>query len=248
MHRNLILALLILPVVFFEPTALPESTQGEASQIVGKERLLYEAIPSGGSDREKERLEFDHTLGEGGSGTYLSRIFTTQGIEEFTLLLDHVGRLVSARKVVSHHSGRGDTHQKIWREDRKIFVQTADQKPKEIRLPQDSLLVANGSILIQLRSFPFDQGRSWKLFMVDFEGRSFSADLRQVGREKIDVPAGEFDCYRLELKVDVPLLNLRSTFWLDASEPHILVKYEGKRGLFSPKYVTYLVSKQGFPS
>jgi len=57
--------------------------------------------------------------------------------------------------------------------------------------------------LALLRFFPFTEEKRWNLFMVDFSGYSISVTVLQEGREKITVPAGEFECYRLVLVVNI---------------------------------------------
>lgn len=70
-------------------------------------------------------------------------------------------------------------------------------------------------------------------------------DLWVDGREPVRVPAGEFDCYRVRMRVNPASLfpNLPTflqnfvrffipthTIWLTASEPQTLVKYTGQMG------------------
>jgi hypothetical protein len=70
-------------------------------------------------------------------------------------------------------------------------------------------------------------------------------DLWVDGRELVRVPAGEFDCYRVSMRVNpaslfpnlpaflqgfVRLFIPTHTIWLTASEPQTLVKYTGQMG------------------
>jgi hypothetical protein len=115
-------------------------------------------------------------------------------------------------------------------------------KRKEHRLPLDKELAVDGSLLVLLRFFPFDEGRKWNLFMVDFSGYSITVTILQEGREKIAVPAGEFECYRLATVVNIPVLKPRITYWLSTQKPNFLVKHQGKRGPFTSSYTTSLIS------
>jgi hypothetical protein len=105
--------------------------------------------------------------------------------------------------------------------------------------------VADAGLLFRLRDFPFENGAELDLQIVAFSQHSVPMRVKLVGREKIQVPAGEFDCYKLVGVVDLVVKQIVTTYWLSVEEPHFLVKYEGKRGLFiAPTYVTTLTSMQ----
>ena len=65
------------------------------------------------------------------------------------------------------------------------------------------------------------------------------------GEEKITVPAGTFDCYRLEVAPDVvdlvgPVIGFfanrfvpKVTIWVDKENTHRLVKYRGPFGMLN---------------
>jgi hypothetical protein len=207
------------------------------------EKLRYEAIPKGRGEAEKEIIEAEHSV-KGGGGEYFSRITSPHNIEEFKLEISPSGEFVSAVKTVFSLQGKKERRQEIRRENEDLYLQEGGKTVSRHNLPQGSKPVINGSILIQLRLFPFNQGKTWKIFLMDFAGRTFSGNVRQTGRETIEVPAGVFDCYRLEAVVDFYIIHPKNTFWVAASDPHILVKYDGKRGLFSPTYLTILVSRE----
>jgi hypothetical protein len=80
--------------------------------------------------------------------------------------------------------------------------------------------------------------------MVDFSGYSIPVAVRQSGIENIIVPAGKFECYRMQVVVGLPIIKPTLIYWLTTDEPHFLVKNIGKRGPFTSAYVTSLVSKE----
>jgi hypothetical protein len=100
----------------------------------------------------------------------------------------------------------------------------------------------DGSLLLLFRSFPFDRSVTWFLFMVDFSGASITVELRQAGVESVIVPAGTFECYRMDVVVGIPLLRPRIIYWVTKKAPHFLVKSIGKRGPFTDSYETFLLS------
>jgi len=80
--------------------------------------------------------------------------------------------------------------------------------------------------------------------MIDFSGKAVAATARQTGIEPITVPAGEFSCYRMEVLIDTFILSPTIVCWVTTEKPHFVVKSEGKRGIFTPKYITALSSWQ----
>jgi len=80
--------------------------------------------------------------------------------------------------------------------------------------------------------------------MVDFSGYAIQVTVRQAAIEKVVVPAGEFECYRIEVVVDIPIFHPKVTYWLSVRKPNFLVKHQGKKGPFTPSYVTSLGSME----
>lgn len=62
--------------------------------------------------------------------------------------------------------------------------------------------------------------------------------------ERITVPAGEFSCYRMEVLVHTFILSPTIVCWVTTEKPHFVVRSEGKRGIFTPKYITTLIGRQ----
>jgi hypothetical protein len=115
-------------------------------------------------------------------------------------------------------------------------------KTREFDLPENKILAVDGSLLLLLRSFLFDQNREWKLFLIDFSQHSVSGTVRQAGVEIIRVKAGEFECYRMEVVIHAFVFRPKITYWITKMEPHFLVKHRGKIGPFTKTYITQLVS------
>jgi hypothetical protein len=114
------------------------------------------------------------------------------------------------------------------------------RKIRKLKIPENIPLAVDASLLYLLRSFPFDTEAQWRVFMVDFSGHSIRITARHTGTEMVIVPAGDFDCYRIEVTVNLPIFQPKILIWLTKSEPHFLVKHSGKRGPFTPKYETTL--------
>ena len=80
--------------------------------------------------------------------------------------------------------------------------------------------------------------------MIDFTGKAVAATASQTGVERIEVPAGEFPCYRMEVLFHVFILSPKAICWVTREKPHVVVKSVGKRGVFTATYVTTLVDKE----
>jgi hypothetical protein len=72
-------------------------------------------------------------------------------------------------------------------------------------VPPGLPLAVDASLLVFFRFFPFDDGLSWNVYMMDFS--QFAVTVRQAGLETTRVPAGEFDCYRFEVVANVPVIK-----------------------------------------
>jgi hypothetical protein len=103
------------------------------------------------------------------------------------------------------------------------------------------MMAVDASLLGMLRSFPFEKNKAWDLFMIDFSQRSIRVTVRQSAIDTIEVPAGKFECYRMEVTINLFLFHPKITYWISKQEPHFLVKHHGKRGPFTPTYDTALV-------
>ena len=129
--------------------------------------------------------------------------------------------------------------------DHKIYIERSaeeEKKTKQYELPQNKQFAVDGSLLVLLRSFPFNEGKEGNVFMVDFSGYAITVTIRQAGIEKVVVPAGELECYRIEVVVNLPIFHPKVTYWISVRKPNFLVKHEGKKGPFTPSYITSLLS------
>ena len=236
----------ILALFFLQGAGWAAAAAAEEDSPRGRrvEKYRYESIASEGetSHKEWDQIELvDETHGF----EYISKTTSPEKTEEITIHTDRGGRVISGLKTTSNHRDGSLQQDKVWTADRKVYVESGageGKKRKERELPQDVPLAVDGSLLVLLRFFPFDQGKEWKVFMVDFSGHSITGTIRQEGIEKVVVPAGEFECYRVEIVVDLLIFHPKVINWISTRKPNFLVKYQGKRGPFTPSYITSLVS------
>jgi len=236
-----IAALLFLQGVTWAEEKIENSPGGQEG-----EKYRYEALPIGGDAVKRESTEIT-LIDEARGVEYISKTISPEDIEEITIHMDRGGRFISGLRTTSSRQNERLQQERVWIADHKAYVEKGtgeEKKRKEHALPQDMPLAVDGSLLVLLRSFPFNQGKEWTVFMVDFSGYAIQVTVRQAAMEKVVVPAGEFECYRVEVVVDIPIFHPKVTYWLSARKPNFLVKHQGRKGPFTPPYVTSLVSME----
>jgi len=87
------------------------------------------------------------------------------------------------------------------------------------------------AFVLSLRGFPFNKERvSFKTYMFEY-GNYLIMDVENKGKVKVKVPAGEFECYKLEIgvggwqKVFAPD---KYYLYFKVEKPHVFVKFEQK--------------------
>lgn len=243
MKWTLFLGTALLALFSLPETARVAEYQKEGAVGPKIEKYHYEAIPTDHQTSQKDFIEMEF-IETGGGIEYRSKVISSDSLEEISIQMDKEARFVSGIRS-TRQSPEPVQQERIWRDRQKVVVERYKEgaiKRKEHRLPPDKELAADGSLLALLRFFPFDAGKRWNLFMVDFSGYSITVTVFQEGRERITVPAGDFECYRMVTVVNIPVLKPKITYWLWTQKPNFLVKHQGKRGPFTPSYTTSLVS------
>ncbi len=87
--------------------------------------------------------------------------------------------------------------------------------------------------------FPFESSDKIEFILVDdgngkADAGHYMMAVRKTGMEKLNVPAGEFNCYKLKMTPGVmgeDYADMYSMyFWYTVNEPHFFIKYEGSDG------------------
>lgn len=210
------------------------------------EKYRYEAAPITGEAGKKETVEVE-VLHTDKNMTYRSKVSSLRSREEIRIETDREGQFISGTRQVFSYDNGLQAEEKVWREKSKVFMQedaSGKQRLKTFKLAEDITFAVDGSLLLLLRFFPFEKGVAWKVFMADFTGYSITVEAKLTGTEMITVPAGTFECYRMEVIVEIPVLHPRILYWVAKDTPHYLVKNVGKRGPFTDNYVTTLISRE----
>jgi hypothetical protein len=85
-----------------------------------------------------------------------------------------------------------------------------------------------------LQEFPFESNEKIKFILV-MDGTQgppvgpYGMEIQMVGRERIIVPAGNLECYKLEM-TPAGLADYKYYYWFLINEPHTFIKYEGWQG------------------
>lgn len=237
----LLILLLAQGAAFLEE---PENSQAGDDHV---EKYQYEAVPIG---KEADREEIGMTLSFEDDGIeFTSTSVSEKAKERIQVKMTRDGDLITGTRSLTDSSG-SIMEEKIWRENNKVYIgqdSGKDKKTKTLDIPQGATLAVEGSLLVLLRFFPYGSAGQWNLFMVDFSAKSAAATARQTGVERVEVPAGEFLCYRMEVLFHVLLLNPKVVCWATTEKPHVVIKSVGKRGVFTPTYITSLTGEAPLP-
>jgi len=212
-----------------------------------KEKYTYEAVPGRGDSTKKEIIEME--LFHSAEQTLIAQtIILPDGREVIRIATLSDGTFLSANKYFLDRQGKTNRTMRIERNQGVVSVEVHSERKKELKnieVPGDKTLAVDASLLILMRYFPFDQKDKWEVFMVDFLQHSVFVEVRQAEVEKIVVPLGEFECYRMDVVVKAFVFRPKITFWISKTPPHFLVKHRGKRGPFTPTYTTSLIARDG---
>ena len=125
------------------------------------------------------------------------------------------------------------------------IVKIGGEAVNQLKVPPDALIVEG--IAGILRYFPFEQTRPLSAHLLTNEPRLYSVGIEIRGKEHVKTPAGEFDCYKVEMIPHLGLLNIvrsffpRTFFWFTVAPPHFWVRYEGlENGPGTPEIVMEL--------
>ncbi|MFC1716240.1 hypothetical protein ACFL6S_21385 [Candidatus Poribacteria bacterium] len=149
-------------------------------------------------------------------------------------------RLISARVLRDNYRGNSEATIEVKKGHQHLTYSLNDKRgEKKIEHRADSY---NGMILpFSLRGFPFGKEKKVKLrltppfrpWMPLWAWKMWKSHVKVKRVEKVTVPAGTFDCYKLEVSASSTLIRQFTTkyyFWFTKKPPHQFVKYQDKDG------------------
>ena len=149
-------------------------------------------------------------------------------------------RLIALHVLRNDHRGRSDIAIEV-NEGRQYLGYDFNGKRggRDIEYYENSY---NGMILpFSLRGFPFGKEKKIKLRITPpfkpglplWAWKMWKSYVKFRGVEKVTVPAGTFDCYKLEVAPSSRLIRQFTSkyyFWFTKGPPHCFVKYQDKGG------------------
>lgn len=233
---GLLLALL-LPAVTAAGVGFREILPAETT-------LLYRAYPGPG----QEGLLFVEALKKAeykGVDAYIVNVEWENGVRSVGVISFPGGRPL----LIQDYGANGEKTKEVEYINGQVHF-TFLGKKKTVNLSGENYYDLNTLALV-FRTFPFGQGAKVD-FQVVMDGTrgsphgAFSMYIQETGREWVTVPAGVYDCYKLEMGVGgfagVFARGYRYYFWYTAEEPHFLVRYEEKK----ERGITELVATGGW--
>jgi len=125
---------------------------------------------------------------------------------------------------------------------------TGRTETSTLEAPPDTLAVEG--LAAVLRFATIDEEHSLAAHVLSNEPRVYSVSFEFRGKEHIKTPAGEFDCYKVEMVPHLGVMNLfrpfitKTFFWYTVAAPHNWVRYEGsENGPGTPSVAMELTRK-----
>lgn len=234
----------MLVVIFV--SCIPDSLAEENVITQTMEVYEYEAFPKirkDPKDTESSVMTFLVT-NENWAGS--NRAISADFIEDISVTTNLEGRFVDAVKIRKKKiTGAVVNKSRIWLEDDEVHIKTHGNRIRTNRIPENMRTAVDISLLYLMRSFPFETDVIWQVFMADFSGRFITVSVMSKGKERVNVPAGQLQCYRMEVTVRKAFFVATINYWLSTTKPHFLVKHEGRKGPFTRTYTTVLVRSSG---
>jgi hypothetical protein len=230
-----------------------------------REKGMTTTSLKGGPLRWKSEWTMERESGQGqrtvrftekGSGRYSGFDREVRWDTETTWTIGEAFRPMRTERTVTDMAGKPlVTEQKSFNFDKGTVdiereeLSTGHKFRRLLSIPADTLTV--DGIAGALRSLPFEQARPVELHLLSNEPRLYDVSLEVRGRERVRTPAGQFDCYKVELRPGLGVLNLfgflipKAYFWFTVDPPHYWVRYEGpENGRGTPQVVMELATFQ----
>jgi len=245
------LLLIILHLVLcVANVALAQATSSGAPPSA-REAYLYTSVSDNRLDDQAKETIFMTYDAVNDSAMFASRTLGRDSLQTIAITLTPQGNVTSATlENKTFPSGEITQRSTIRKERGMVYVDsTHGQKnsTRSISVPDGQEFAVDASLLYLMRQFPFETGNEWRVFMVDFSGKSVTVSISDKGTERVIVPAGSFLCYRMEVLISFSFLKATITYWLTQSPPHFLVKHIGKKGPFTKTYTTVLDTIDSLP-
>lgn len=230
--------LLTLALLRPEGIPAPQAISGESGGIIasgGENAQRWSGAWTMEPARENGRPAVHFT--EEGKGQYsgftgpiswtADAVWTAEGtlrpLRSEKIVKDANGRVIGKERT-TFDPARGSVKYERERDGRVV-------ESKQMSVPADTL--APEGIAGILRFLPFERWHNQTVHILSYEPKLYEVKLELRGKEMVKTPAGEFECYKMELVPQLGALNVlrsflpKEYFWFSAEPSHFWVKYEG---------------------
>ncbi len=149
-------------------------------------------------------------------------------------------RLIWAHVVRETDDGKSEATIEV-RGDRQYLVHNYDSKSKDKKIDHELDGYNGMSLGFCLRGFPFKSETEVRLKLTPpfrpgiplWAWKMWKSYVKLLGEEKVTVPAGTFDCYKLEVAASGGLIRRFTSeyyFWFTKEPPHRFVRYQDDDG------------------
>ncbi len=113
-------------------------------------------------------------------------------------------------------------------------ARTGDTESQSVSLPPHA--IGAEILATELRGLPDQPGQQMRFVLLTMGGKTIGMLAKIVGRQRVTVPAGSFECYKVELAPSgvaglvADLLMPKMHMWYTVAAPHIWIKYQGPEG------------------
>jgi hypothetical protein len=247
MHSVLSVLLILVSLVKAPDTLVP---QNGFSQVTSSDRKVSWSSDWGMQQTEVEKRRAVRFT-ENGTGRLSSFSREVRWSAEATWLADTDFQPVDIQKTVTATDGTPLLVERKHFDRIKGTVRFERRKgngrleTSTLEIPTDTLVVEG--LAAVLRFAPIDESHPLAAHVLSNEPRVYSVTFEWRGREHIKTPAGEFDCYKVEMVPHLGVMNLlrpfvtKTFFWFTVESPHNWVRYEGsENGPGTPSVVMEL--------
>ena len=134
--------------------------------------------------------------------------------------------------------------------DKKIYCKI-NGKSKEFTCYPDQ--VDKEQLGLTMGNYPFEakEKKDISLHLFTHEPSMYKINAKFLGEEKVAIGKRTYDCYKLEMQVDLGALNIigafipKTYFWFQTKKPYDFVKYEGLESGLNTPYVIMIKTEKG---
>ena len=137
-------------------------------------------------------------------------------------------------------------------EDKNIYFRREDKVNNKIEkqiFKFENDVVDKYILGLAIQGYDFQRKQDFAFHYLSDEPKIYSNTLIYRDQEKVTVPAGEFDCHKVELTVNLGALGFvgaflpKIYFWYSDSKPAEWIKYEGLESGLGTPYVLMQLDK-----